>query len=133
MTSGIDKNAKKRKERGIYYTPEFIVEYIVKNALKPVLDECKSINDLKKIKVLDPACGSGSFLIKALEVINERYKEFGNPGNEFTKTEILLENIYGVDLDEQAIEITRLNLLLSTLETRMKLPKLDKILKTVTH
>jgi len=56
----IDKDATKRKEQGIYYTPNFIVDYIVKNTLKPVLDKCNSIEDLKKIKVLDPACGSGS-------------------------------------------------------------------------
>src|SRR3989344_2119943 len=121
-----DKDSKKRKEQGIYYTPEFIVDYIVKNTLKPVLDRCRSIDDIKRIKVLDPACGSGSFLIKALEVINDKYKEFGNKGDEYTKITILLENIYGVDLDEQAIEITRLNLLLNTLEKRMQLPKLDK-------
>src|SRR3989344_105693 len=124
-----DKDSKKRKEQGIYYTPEFIVDYIVKNTLKPVLDRCRSIDDIKRIKVLDPACGSGSFLIKALEVINDKYKEFGNKGDEYTKITILLENIYGVDLDEQAVEIARLNLLLSALETRMKLPKLDKNIK----
>ena len=55
----VDKDAKKRKEQGIFYTPGFIVDYIVKNALGPVLDKCKSVADLKKIKVLDPACGSG--------------------------------------------------------------------------
>lgn len=125
----LDKNAKKRKDQGIYYTPEFIVDYIVKNTLKPVLDKCKGINDLKKLKVLDPACGSGSFLVKALEVINDKYKEFGNKGDEYTKIQILQENIYGVDLDEQAVEIARLNLLLSAFETRMKLPKLDKNIK----
>jgi len=81
----LDKTANKRKEQGIYYTPIFIVDYIVRNALKPVLDKCRSINDLKKIKVLDSACGSGSFLIKALEVIAEKYKDFNYPINEFTK------------------------------------------------
>ncbi len=125
----LDKDAGKRKEQGIYYTPAFIVDFIVRNTLKPVLDKCKSIEDLHKIKVLDPACGSGSFLIKALEVINEKYKEFGNPADEFTKIMILGQNIYGVDLDEQAVEIARLNLLLSALETQMKLPKLDKNIK----
>lgn len=125
----LDKDAKKRKEQGIYYTPSFIVDYIVKNALKPILDKCTSVNDLKKIKILDPACGSGSFLIKALELINEKYKEFNYPGNELTKIQILQENIYGVDLDEQAVEIARLNLLLSTLEEKRKLPKLDKNIK----
>lgn len=125
----IDKDATKRKEQGIYYTPDFIVDYIVKNTLKPVLDKCNSIEDLKKIKVLDPACGSGSFLLKALEVIHNKYIEFGSQGGTFTKIDILLNNIYGVDLDNQAVEIARLNLLISALDTRMKLPSLDKNIK----
>lgn len=127
----LDKNAQKRKEQGIYYTPEFIVDYIVKNALQPVLDQCKSISDLKKVKVLDPACGSGSFLIKALEVIKDKYHDFGSKieDDELTKIMILQENIYGVDLDEQAVEITRLNLLLNTLQQRMTLPNLSKNIK----
>ncbi|KKU91757.1 MAG: hypothetical protein UY23_C0001G0363 [Candidatus Jorgensenbacteria bacterium GW2011_GWA1_48_11] len=128
---GIDvhKDAKKRKEQGIYYTPHFIVEYIVKNALGPVLDRCETIEDLKKVKVLDPACGSGSFLVQALELINEKYKRMGAPGNIFTKTQILLLNIFGVDLDEQAVEIARLNLLVSALDGKNPLPKLDQNIK----
>src|SRR3989344_1022200 len=51
----VEKDVKKRKEQGIFYTPTFVVDYIVRNSLKPVLDKCKSIADLKKIKVLDPA------------------------------------------------------------------------------
>lgn len=125
----INKDATKRKEQGIYYTPDFIVDYIVKNTLKPVLDKCNSIEDLKKIKVLDPACGSGSFLLKALDVIHDKYLEFGSRGGTFTKIDILLNNIYGVDLDNQAVEIARLNLLISALDTRMKLPSLDKNIK----
>lgn len=124
----IHKDAKKRKEQGIYYTPIFVVDYIVRNALKPALDKCASIQDLKKIKVLDPACGSGSFLIKALEAIAEKYKEFGSD-NEHIKRQILLENIYGVDLDMQAVEIARLNLLINSLDTKGVLPMLDKNIK----
>ncbi|MBI2097448.1 MAG: N-6 DNA methylase [Candidatus Vogelbacteria bacterium] len=124
----INKDAKKRKEQGIYYTPIFIVDYIVRNALKPVLDKCVSIHDLKKIKVLDPACGSGSFLIKVLEAIAEKYKEFGTD-NEMIKRQIILENIYGVDLDMQAVEIARLNLLINSLDSKAALPMLDKNIK----
>ncbi len=124
----VKKDVKKRKEQGIYYTPPFVVDYIVKNALKPVLDNCHSLADLKKIKVLDPACGSGSFLIKALEAIAEKYREFGS-SNEHIKREILLENIFGVDLDKQAIEIARLNLLINSLDEKALLPRLDNNIK----
>jgi type I restriction-modification system DNA methylase subunit len=117
-----EKSRKKRKEQGIYYTPKYIVDYIVQNTLGKKLDEIDNINDLKKIKVLDPACGSGSFLTAALKAINEKYKEFGNPGNQYTKSEILLNNIYGIDLDPQAVELAKLNLLIETLDQKAKLP-----------
>jgi adenine-specific DNA-methyltransferase len=120
----VAKDARKRKEQGIYYTPRFIVDYIVEQALGPVLAKCDSIADLQKIKVLDPACGSGSFLIKALELIYKRYQELGSAG-QYVKLQILTNNLYGVDLDEQAVEIARLNLLLAALEERMKMPNLD--------
>ncbi len=125
----LDKDAGKRKEQGIYYTPTFIVDYIVKHALQPVLDKCKTAEQLLKIKVLDPACGSGSFLIKALEVLNEKYKSLGYPGDERTKLLILTHNIYGVDLDEQAVEIARLNLLINSLDGKMRLPYLTDNIK----
>jgi len=122
-----EKSRKKRKEQGIYYTPKFIVDYIVKNTLGEKLKEARSISDLKKIRVLDPACGSGSFLTKALETINDKYKDFNNPGDQHTKTEILLSNIYGVDLDSQATELAKLNLLLDALDKKEKLPELENI------
>lgn len=125
----VDKAAGKRKEQGIYYTPTFIVDYIVRNALKPILEKCTSVDELKKIKVLDPACGSGSFLIKALEVILEKYKAFNYSDNQNLRVQIVLENLYGVDLDEQAVEIARLNLLINSLEERAKLPSLENNIK----
>lgn len=128
---GIDvsKDSRKRKEQGIYYTPTYIVDYIVTKALKPVLDKCESVHELKAVKVLDPACGSGSFLIRALDMIYEKYLEFGAWPGELTKITILLDNIYGVDLDDQAVEIARLNLLISALDSRMKLPDLSPNIK----
>jgi len=124
----ISEGAKKRKEQGIYYTPSYIVDYILKNSLGSVLEQCKTIEDIRKIKVLDPACGSGSFLIRAFEIILEKYKEFDTNKNEdLLKIQILKENIYGVDLDSQAVEITRLNLLINALTKREKLPLLDNI------
>ena len=120
------KSRKKRKEQGIYYTPKYIVDYIVKETLGKKLEEVKSIHELKQLKVLDPACGSGSFLTKALETINDKYKDFGNPGNQDTKTQILIENIHGVDLDQQAVELAKLNLLIDALDKKDKLPDLTE-------
>lgn len=126
----VSQNARKRKEQGIYYTPTYIVDYIVTNALKPVLDKCESVQELKNVKVLDPACGSGSFLIRAGDMIFQKYKELNSPGADFLiKDMILRENIFGVDLDEKAVEIARLNLLINALDSRVKLPPLDKNIK----
>ncbi len=125
----LDVSAKKRKEQGIYYTPSYIEDYIVEHALKPILDNCHSVLELKSIKVLDPACGSGSFLIKAMEMIEKKYIEFGARKGEGIRLQILLDNIYGVDLDEKAVEIARLNLVINSLETRMKLPGLEQHIK----
>ncbi|HHT9139001.1 MAG TPA: Eco57I restriction-modification methylase domain-containing protein [Candidatus Wunengus sp. YC60] len=113
----------KKREQGIYYTPSYIVNYLTKNTLKLALDSCQSINDLTKIKVLDPACGSGSFPIKALELISAKYKEFGY-SDDLVKLSILGQNIFGVDLDKQAVEIARLNLLISSLNRKLRLPSL---------
>ncbi len=62
-----------RKEQGIYYTPTYIVDYIVRNTLGELLKDKKI--SVEKIRVLDPACGSGSFLIKAFDVLNEFYSK----------------------------------------------------------
>ena len=124
-----EKSRKKRKEQGIYYTPKYIVDYIVTNALGPVLDKCKSINDLQKIKILDPACGSGSFLVAAMNFLIKKYEEFGAKPDGYLKIQILQQNIYGVDLDQQAVELARLNLLLNTFDSQTKLPNLGGNIK----
>ena len=116
---------KKRKSQGIYYTPGYIVDYIVKNTLGRVINEKNNLVDLKKIKILDPACGSGSFLVESLNFINQRYIELGYPGDQYTKTEILTRDIYGVDLDPQAIELAKLNLLIESLDARSPLPDIN--------
>jgi type I restriction-modification system DNA methylase subunit len=128
-----------RKEQGIYYTPTYIVDYIVKNTLGELLKNKKV--DVKKIRVLDLACGSGSFLIKAFDILNEHYSKHDKDytqaqldttgeGTTFTKkVEILHNNIFGVDLDKQAIEIARLNLLLKIAEKGRRLPLLRENIK----
>jgi type I restriction-modification system DNA methylase subunit len=142
-----DKKDSKRKKQGIYYTPTYIVDYIVKNTLGELIKEGKDVSD---IKVLDPACGSGSFLIKAFEYLvgevknEDKTKEYEsdkikaiakqyqirNEQKELPKSKkinILRNNIYGVDLDEQAIEIAKLNLLLKATDQKEKLPYLTNL------
>jgi len=128
-----------RKEQGIYYTPTYIVDYIVRNTLGELLKNTKV--DPEKIRVLDPACGSGSFLLKAFDILNEYYKEHdknysqaqldttGTGTTYSRKLKILQNNIFGVDLDEQAVEIARLNLLLKIAEKGQRLPLLQKNIK----
>src|SRR3989344_3839482 len=123
------KKSSKRKSQGIFYTPRYIVDYIVQNTLGEIL-KGKPAHEASKIKVLDPACGSGSFFIKAFEVMDEHIKREKNQKgtdpltNYARKFSILTSNIYGVDLDTEAVEIAQLNLLLKTLEKRERLPNL---------
>jgi type I restriction-modification system DNA methylase subunit len=133
----VTKSRMRRKEQGIYYTPTYVVDYIVRNTLGELLKN-KKLN-VEEIRVLDPACGSGSFLIKAFDVLNEYYKkdkgyhqteldlETGIPFT--TKVKILQNNIFGVDLDKQAVEITQLNLLLKIAEKGHRLPLLERNIK----
>ena len=126
-----------RKEQGIYYTPKYIVTFIVKNTLGNIL-KTKKLFEAEKIKVLDMACGSGSFLQETFDVFDEYYK--ANDKNYAQskldsetktaritrKTRILTNNIYGVDLDSKAVEITQLNLLLKAAENKHRLPSLQE-------
>ena len=118
-----------KKQHGIYYTPTYIVDYIVKNTVGELLKDKKV--KASEIKILDPACGSGSFLIKAFDYLAEsiegsdesKQHRLDSQGNYSVKTEILKNNIYGVDLDNKAVEITKLNLLLKAAEKGRKLPE----------
>jgi len=117
----------RRKEHGIYYTPRFVTDYIVKETVGRFLKE-RSHNEILNIKILDPACGSGSFLIRACdELLNYHAYRSGKSVTELDQWErlpILIKNIFGVDLDMQAVEIARLNLLLRSLAKREILPSL---------
>jgi len=146
---------KLRKKEGIYYTPPYVVDYVVEKTVKPVVqaifEEARKLVDNNRIKealstiqrissirVLDPACGSGSFLIKVFDVFAEFYEKYnrlieesfrrqikkngladallvGNLKIEPIGERILLDNIYGIDLDPQAVEIAKLNLWLKML------------------
>jgi len=119
-----EKQKSKRKSQGIYYTPKYIVEYLIKETLGEVLKKTKP-KELAKIKILDPACGSGSFLTAAYDKILETLTKQNPQTSLFAKFDILKENIFGVDLDAQAVEIAQLNLLLKVLSQKTKLPTLQ--------
>lgn len=117
----------KRREHGIYYTPKFVVDYIVRETVGRLLQE-RSDHEIRNIKILDMACGSGSFLIRAYdELLNYHAAQRSKPVLELDQWErlpILTGNIFGVDLDMQAVEIARLNLLIRSLAQRETLPSL---------
>jgi len=137
-----------KKAGGVYYTPTYIVDYIVKNTVGKLL-EGNTPTKAAKIRVLDPACGSGSFLLGAYQYLLDWHQEWyakhdpekrakgrfpklyrtispspvGRGQGEGVwrlttaeKKHILLNNIYGVDIDTQAVEVTKLSLLLKVLE-----------------
>ncbi|MCX6385015.1 MAG: N-6 DNA methylase, partial [Actinobacteria bacterium] len=126
--SEVSKDENKRKSQGIYYTPKYIVEFIVRETLGKVLKKTKP-KELSKIKVLDPACGSGSFLTAAYDKILETLIKQNPQTSLFSKFDILKDNIFGVDLDTQAVEIAQLNLLLKVLSQKTKLPTLQHNLR----
>ncbi|MBN8546091.1 MAG: N-6 DNA methylase [Ignavibacteria bacterium] len=129
----IEEKPEVRKAGGVYYTPQYIVDYIVENTVGKLIQD-KTVDFVSKIKVLDPACGSGSFLIGAYQYLLDWHKNYygantrsfkggkNSPvtpeGNLTTseKKRILLNNIFGVDIDVNAVEVTKLSLLLKCLE-----------------
>lgn len=133
----VKENHTHRKQEGIYYTPTYIVDYIVENTVGELLKNKKI--DVQKIRVLDPACGSGSFLIKAFDFLYDNYVKTDKGKQQLLdfktgimfkmEVQILLNNIFGVDLDKQAVEISRLNILLRIAEQGQKLPLLRQNIK----
>ncbi len=109
----------KRKEQGIYYTPKEIVDYIVDNTVGMYL-RSENLKSVKNLKIVDPACGSGSFLISAVSELNDFYEHNVKDYKDLSpseKLELIKKNIYGVDLDERAVSIAKLNVYLNILSS----------------
>lgn len=151
----------RRKKEGIFYTPEYITDYICRNTIIPYLsksgkantvdkliEEYYGLTELKKldkkiekIKIIDIACGSGAFLNKASDILLEIHEAIHDKLYVDDKTlmpffdlieerrKILLKNIYGVDLNEESVEITKLSLFLKVCKKKLKLPNLDDNIK----
>jgi type I restriction-modification system DNA methylase subunit len=149
----VEEKPEVKKAGGVYYTPKFIVDYIVKNTVGKLI-EGKTPKQIEKIKILDPACGSGSFLLGAYQCLVDyhlRYyrehpkdaqtlflniytkvnpDDFALPLRE--KANILRNNLFGVDIDAQAVEVTMMSLYLKALEgERGLLPRKQHLLPTL--
>ena len=147
----VEEKPEVRKAGGVYYTPKYIVDYIVKNTVGKVI-EGKTPKQIEKIRILDPACGSGSFLIGAFQYLIDYHVRYltahpkeahvhplfpdlipdGNGGHRLSvtrKARILRNNLYGVDIDPQAVEITMMSLYLKALEgEKSQLPPKQSLL-----
>lgn len=127
-----------QKTKGAVYTPSTVVNYICEQTIRPIL-ETKTFTGLTEVKICDPACGSGSFLLGAFDfLLSEATQRFSNEskfnqkkfsnwfwinprnGRVYAKSsakKMLLNNcIFGLDIDPQAAEISRLSLSLKAME-----------------
>lgn len=145
----------KRKRDGVYYTPEWVVRRIIEEVVDPLFERWKTdagwpdIGDpsadsarsywdrLRSIKVIDPACGSGAFLIVALGHLEKEYAVaadiavrtggLASRPDEAAITEMILkENLFGVDINSASVEITKLSLWLHTAQANRPLSALDE-------
>ena len=129
----VEKKPEVRNAGGIFYTPDFITQAIVRQTLGEQLAG-KTPKQVAKLRFCDMACGSGSFLIEAFQFLLDWHRDFYvkespekhsrilyRKGEDWRlttdeKKRILLNNIFGVDIDSQAVEVTKLSLLLKVLE-----------------
>lgn len=155
-----DEEIDKRKDDGVYYTPEYVTEYICKNTIIPYLSKTNTTSmqellveykdnpgeleeKIRAIRILDPACGSGAFLIKAVDLLLilkktmiEEYEIKTETGRIDTPEwesetihEIIKTNIYGVDINNESIEITKLSLFLKMVSNHRPLENLSNNIK----
>lgn len=137
--ASIEEKPEVRKAGGVFYTPKYIVDYIVENTIGTILkNDSNSMKpaEIAKLSFADISCGSGSFLIGAYEYLLDYHQKYynnnptdaQNDGCDFIpedgiykltiiqKQQILCNNIYGVDIDFLAVEVTQLSLFLKMLE-----------------
>ena len=137
----VEEKPEVRKAGGVYYTPAYIVEYIVKHTVGEQIQgrspaQLAGEKGKEPFRILDMACGSGSFLLGAYRALLDYclkwyiehkpgtskkavYKDPRNGEWRLTieeKKRILIAHVFGVDIDSQAVEVTKLSLLLKVLE-----------------
>ena len=134
-----------RKNTGSYYTPQYIVEYIIENTLGPKINEIekqsKSGSEFKdrvlKLKILDPAMGSGHFLVEAVDYLAKKLADHpeinllddGEEEINYFKRMVVEQCIFGVDINYLAVELAKLSLWLHTVSDNKPLSFLDHHLK----
>jgi len=149
------KNDKgERKATGAYYTPDYIVKYIVENTLTPILKEIdervkkeyKGIKDASfaeevlKLNICDPAMGSGHFLVEAVQYLADEIAyhpttELKTPKGKaeeelnYWKRKVVESCIYGIDIKNLAVELAKLSLWLKTVDKSQPLNFLDHHLR----
>ena len=152
---GTQKAPSKRQVEGIFYTPPFVTGFLVRETLGFVITDAWERaqagrgatkkdriaaweayqNELRKIRVLDPACGSGAFLIAAFDALAQEFDRAnralaelrGQQASLFDLTRTVLnENLFGVDKSGESVEITKLSLWLKTAQSKKKLTYLDR-------
>ena len=165
---GPGERLSKRKQDGVFYTPQYITKYIVENTVgrlcaekkkelnivedeynsdqrrqmqtkKRLLDQLQQYRDwLLQITILDPACGSGAFLNAALQFLMAEHKHIDEMEAKVTgstiefqgvENAILENNLYGVDINEESVEIAQLALWLRTAKPYRKLNSLNENIK----
>ena len=140
-----------RKSTGSYYTPDYIVNYIVKNTIGPVVEEKwneakakgqSHVDATLSVKVLDPAMGSGHFLVGAIDFLAEKLlraaqidiengiiSDDSHFTEDWARREVVSHCIYGVDLNYMAVELAKVGLWLTTISKDKPLSFLDHRLK----
>jgi methylase of polypeptide subunit release factors len=107
-----------RKPRGLYYTPQALAAYMAEAALEKILRECESAEQLRAVKVVDPACGCGALLIEAFAAFLAHHRRVagGADPDAATRMGILRGNLFGMDIDGRAVAIAKLALLAAALD-----------------
>jgi type I restriction-modification system DNA methylase subunit len=125
-----------RKMSGSYYTPTSLIDCLLDSTLEPVLAEACGQHDVEKailnLKVCDPACGCGHFLIaaahriaKKLAVVRTENEEPGPETRRAALCDVMSRCIYGVDIDPMAVELCKVNLWMEVMEPGQPFPLLD--------
>ena len=138
LTSVGSTQGNARKTSGSYYTPDSLVQELIKSALDPVIEDrlannpAKPIDALLSIKVIDPACGSGHFLLAAARRLGERLAALRATDGavkpqdyRHALREVVSKCIFGVDRNPMALELARMALWLEGYEEGVALSFLD--------